>query len=280
MKTFFVNKENPSSFYEADVKCPIAKGRDVLIRVKSIAPCEMDLALREVRGSEVVGTDASGVVEQVGRDVKGFRVGDEVYYHSDRTRSDCHSEFHVVDERLLAFKPVTMSFEDAASMPGASLKAYEYLFDKLKVNPEESRGKTLLMTNSKSTVSAMATQLASQLTNLLIFAVVANKEEAEYMKEMGAHYILDESFDFNIQLKQYGLEKVNYIVNVDGQAFCISPYNEGERLKEISELIDAGALKTLMTANLGFIDEELLAQGHRMVEGRRILGKVVLNFSE
>ncbi|AYF45149.1 MULTISPECIES: hypothetical protein [Halobacteriovorax] len=65
-----------------------------------------------------------------------------------------------------------------------------------------------------------------------------------------------------------------------GESQCSSLENQGERLKEIAELIDAGAFESLLTANLGIIDEESLAYAHRMVENDQLLGKVVLNYSE
>ncbi|MEH0860946.1 alcohol dehydrogenase catalytic domain-containing protein [Halobacteriovorax sp. DPLXC-1] len=328
MKTFIVNSKNPSSFEETNFKCPIAKGRDVLIRVKSIAPCEVDVALRTKRVGEVIGTDAAGIIVETGRDVKGFRVGDEVYYHSDHSREGCHSEFHLINEERLARKPVSMSFEEAATMPGSTLLAYESLFDSLQVDPEVSRGKSLLITNSRCSVSAMVVQLAANLTNLVIFTIASNDEEAEYMQAMGADYILDDSFSLDTQLKHYGLKRVDFIFSIVkeyddilrirsitdrdsratylissqhenevmnhfdsrlnfeqdfifcGESQCSSLENQGERLKEIAELIDAGAFESLLTANLGIIDEESLAYAHRMVENDQLLGKVVLNYSE
>jgi NADPH:quinone reductase len=58
----------------------------------------------------VLGWDASGFVQAAGSDVTLFKLGDEVFYAGDITRSGCNAEFQLVDERIVGHKPGSLSF--------------------------------------------------------------------------------------------------------------------------------------------------------------------------
>ena len=65
----------------------------------------------------VIGYDTSGVVEAVGEDVSLFKVGDEVFYAGDITRSGSNAEYHLIDERIVGKKPSSLSFVESAALP-------------------------------------------------------------------------------------------------------------------------------------------------------------------
>ena len=80
-----------------------------------------------------MGWDAAGVVTEMGNAVTGFNVGDRVYYAGDLDRPGTNAEFNLVDYRLAARAPTTLSFPEAAALPLTTITAWEVLFDRLDV---------------------------------------------------------------------------------------------------------------------------------------------------
>ena len=68
-----------------------------------------------------------------GPEVTRFNVGDEVFYSGDLNRAGSYATRQLVDERLVALKPNTLSFTEAAALPLTSLTAYEMLFEKMRL---------------------------------------------------------------------------------------------------------------------------------------------------
>jgi len=100
------------------------------VEVKAIAANPVDYKIRQSRKNEdwdVIGWDATGIVKEVGNEVTLFKVGDEVWYAGDLKRQGSNAEFQLVDERIVGFKPKSISFSDAAALPLTSLTAWELL---------------------------------------------------------------------------------------------------------------------------------------------------------
>lgn len=103
-------------------KPTILEPTEIIIRLRAIAinpaDCKMiDLGHRVTSWPLVPGLDGAGVVEDVGDKVKNFAVGDEVlamFFPGDRNAS--FQSFAVVQETMVAKKPATWSFEDAATL--------------------------------------------------------------------------------------------------------------------------------------------------------------------
>ena len=106
----FLPVEDPASLVEVEVPTPEPGARDLLVRVKAVSVNPVDVKVRSrqktvVTEPRIIGWDAAGVVESIGRDVSLFKAGDEVYYAGDITRPGCNSQFHLVDERIVGRKP-------------------------------------------------------------------------------------------------------------------------------------------------------------------------------
>ncbi|MEU0333517.1 NADP-dependent oxidoreductase [Streptomyces sp. NPDC006193] len=110
---------------------------EVLIRVKAagVNPVDWKLgegrldALIESRFPQIPGWDVAGVVERVGYDVSEFAAGDEVfgYIRKDTAQLGAYAEQVSAHVRMLARKPASLSWEEAAGMPLAGLTAYQAL---------------------------------------------------------------------------------------------------------------------------------------------------------
>ncbi|WP_458294869.1 alcohol dehydrogenase catalytic domain-containing protein [Legionella pneumophila] len=127
---------------DLDVSVPKATGHDILVEIKAVAVNPVDTKVRrnvqpEPQQPKILGWDASGVVTEVGSEVTMFKPGDEVWYAGDLTRPGSNCEFHLVDERIAAKKPKSLSFQEAAALPLTSLTAWELLFDRLQLSAED-----------------------------------------------------------------------------------------------------------------------------------------------
>lgn len=111
--TRYLPIKNPCSLMGVELDKPEPNQRDLLVAVKAIAVNPIDYKIRApnetnkdtvASSPKVLGWDASGIVESVGREVTLFKPGDEVFYAGDISRQGANSEFHLVDERIVGKK--------------------------------------------------------------------------------------------------------------------------------------------------------------------------------
>ncbi|WP_016948737.1 alcohol dehydrogenase catalytic domain-containing protein [Anabaena sp. PCC 7108] len=111
MKAIILNSSqsiNSSEWFaETEMATSIPEPRDLLIRVQGISVNPVDYKVRASpqmqHPSQILGLDAAGIVEAVGKKVTLFKPGDEVYYAGSFTRPGNNSEYHVVDERIVCW---------------------------------------------------------------------------------------------------------------------------------------------------------------------------------
>src|SRR4030088_1496262 len=160
------------SLIDFETARPEPAGRDIRVAVKAISANPVDYKVRKRAAppegeTKILGYDAAGLVDAVGPDVTLFKPGDEVFYAGSILRQGTNSEFHLVDERIVGFKPKTLSFTQAAALPLTSITAWELLFDRLGVMPGKSVDpRTLLITGGAGGVGSILIQLARRLTGL------------------------------------------------------------------------------------------------------------------
>ncbi|OAN11118.1 NADPH:quinone reductase [Photobacterium jeanii] len=208
----------PNSLIEFDKALPEVGENDLLVKVKanSINPADAKIRVRAAKDKvleqpRVVGFDAVGEVVAMGDNVDGFLIGDRVYYAGDVTRQGSNAEYQAVDARITAHAPTSLSDEEAAVMPLGAITAWEALFDRLRVRPEEK--KTLLIIGGAGGVGSITTQLAKQLTNLTVIATASRPETEQWAKEMGADYVANHR-NLVESVREQGIQHVDYIFNV------------------------------------------------------------------
>jgi zinc-binding alcohol dehydrogenase family protein len=156
--------------------------------------------------SRILGWDAAGTVEAVGKAVTLFKPGDAVYYAGDVTRPGCNSEFHLVDERIVGRKPKNLDFAQSAAMPLTSITAWEGFFDRMKVQS----GKSILIIGGAGGVGSIGIQLA-KLSNLTVFATASRADSIAWAKSFGADHTIDHRKPMRPQLEALGAKHVDYI---------------------------------------------------------------------
>jgi len=209
----------PDSLVDITLDRPSPGPRDLLVEVRAISVNPVDAKIRGGSGprnpadaNKLLGWDAAGVVVAVGKEVKLFVPGDEVYYAGSVDRSGAYAEFQVVDERLVGSKPVGIGFAEAAALPLTTITAWELLFDRIKLRPEKSTAGSLLIIGGAGGVGSIAIQLARQLTGLTVIATASRPETQDWCREMGAHQVIDHRQPLAKQVKAIVPGGVNYVL--------------------------------------------------------------------
>lgn len=223
MKAVVYNESVPLGSPEAltDTTLPEAEptGYDLLVEVHSVSVNPVDT---KIRGGalpppvvpKVLGWDASGVVRTVGDKVTLFKPGDRVMYAGSLLRAGTNSELHLVDERIVAPMPKSLSFEEAAALPLTSITAWELLFDRLQVREGKDPIRMLLVIGGAGGVGSILIQLARQLTGLTVVATASRPETREWVRELGAHHVIDHTKPMPEQLRGLGIDAVDYVASL------------------------------------------------------------------
>ena len=237
MKAVAYQKAGPITSLEAlvdiELDTPVAQGHDLLVRVQAISVNPVDTKIRNNVNPEnnqwkTLGWDAVGVVEAIGGQVSQFKVGDEVWYAGALNRQGSNSELQLVDERIVGHKPKTLEATEAAALPLTAITAWEMLFDRLQVPKVAPENTTILVIGGAGGVGSITIQLLKQLTNLTIITTASRTETKEWVKQLGADYVLDHRQPLTGQIKQLGLNAPLYV---------FSTTQTDQHLSDIVELI-------------------------------------------
>lgn len=211
--------DNAHALEDIELPQPKPEAHDVLVRVKAIAVNPVDVKVRAnmppAEGdARVLGWDAVGIVEGLGSTASKFKIGDRVYYAGALNRPGANSELHVVDERIAALAPKTLSDSQAAALPLTTITAYELLFDRLRVAKDGGAGQTLMIVGASGGVGSILIQLARQLTQLRIVATASREETKQWCLDLGAHVVIDHAKPLSAELKKAGIDAVDYVAGL------------------------------------------------------------------
>ncbi|GHW78674.1 alcohol dehydrogenase [Vibrio cholerae] len=284
------------------VAIPQIGKNDVLIAVKYSGINPVDWKVREGwLASEnlhqlplILGWDLSGVVVQIGKQVSQFQVGDEVFAFGDLTKDGAYAQYIRVDTSLVAKKPRTLNFAQAAAVPLTSLTAWQAITQLAEIKPEQS----ILIHGASGGVGSFAVQFAMHLGAYV--TAVASVGNHSYLKSLGVEQIVDYRSPNYLQ----ALGQFDYVFDVvDNDALgiydTVKPSGKyistlkthqipahytfahervmvmpsGEQLSHISTLIDNGEIRLPNIQELPF---EQVAQAHALSETEHVQGKIVL----
>ena len=207
------------SFIEFETEKPTPSGYDLLVKIAAISVNPVDFKIRTSAAKDttletpkIIGWDAVGTVEAIGDKTSIFKVGDEVYYAGDLTRSGSNAEFQLIDERIVGRKPKNLSIAEAAAMPLTGLTAYESLFDRIKIHPEIDKGKTVLILAGAGGVGSIAIQLAKKIGNLTVIATASRPDSIQWCKDLGADYVVNHH-NLKDELDKIGHNQIDYILD-------------------------------------------------------------------
>ncbi|MBN8459957.1 MAG: zinc-binding alcohol dehydrogenase family protein [Verrucomicrobia bacterium] len=209
---------DPDCLIEIETPIPDLRPHDLLVRVRAFAVNPVDTKIRASLGPQplvqprILGWDAAGVVVSASPEAGGFAPGDEVFYAGDLTRPGCNSEFHAVDSRLVAHKPSTWSFADAAALPLVGLTAWELLFERMGV-PASGGNRTLLIINGAGGVGSALIPLA-KLAGLTVVATASRPETTAWCRALGADHVISHREPLAPQCAALGIRAFPLIANL------------------------------------------------------------------
>jgi zinc-binding alcohol dehydrogenase family protein len=253
--------DNPEALLDIAIGEPVVRERDLLVDVKAISVNPVDTKQRKATKPDegmtykVLGWDCAGVVLEVGSQTSMFKPGDEVFYAGCIARQGTNAELHAVDERIVAIKPRSLTFAEAAAVPLTSLTAWEMLFDRFNVEQRRisynaPRKGTILIIGAAGGVGSMLVQLASRLTPLTVVATASRPETTDWCRQMGAHYVIDHHRDIRTQMQELGLGEVEYIAllsatdtHYPGIADLMAPQGKIGIIDDPQKPVDARPLK-------------------------------------
>ncbi len=171
----------------------IQKNTQVKVRLMAAGVNPIDTKLRK-RGlffpdalPAILGCDGAGVITEVGAAVVHYQPGDEVYFcHGGLGREPGnYAQYTVLDAAHISRKPQTLNFSEAAAAPLVMITAWEALFDRARLQPQQ----TVLIHAGAGGVGHVAIQLAKH-AGARVITTVSDAIKAEFVKSLGADVVI------------------------------------------------------------------------------------------
>lgn len=261
MRAIVISKYGaPEHLQLQEVQKPIPKENEVLVRICATAVNDYDWSM--VRGRPRIyrlmfglfnpkqkhrtpGMELAGIIEETGSNAKKFAIGDVVFGDTSDFGFGTFAEYISIHEDALVHKPENMSFEEATSLPHASLLAYQGLenYGELK------EGMNVLLNGAGGGVGTIAFQLA-KLKSCTVTGVDTG-EKLKAMRSMGFDHIIDyRKEDFTRNGKRYDLildckttrSPGAYLRSLESNGKYVTV---GGKLGKIFSLITWGRLRTI-----------------------------------
>jgi NADPH:quinone reductase-like Zn-dependent oxidoreductase len=292
------------SMHYRDVPLAHPAANQVMVRVAAAGVGPWDAWIRA--GNSVLpqplpltlGSDIAGTVVLTGEGVSGIKMGDPVFGVTNPRFTDAYAEYAIADAGMVARKPSSLSFEEAASVPVIAVTAWQMLFEQAHAKKDDR----VLVLGGAGNVGAFAVQLAHRAGAFVLAS--ASRRDADFVKSLGADQVIDvreQSFDeyrrsFDVVIDLIGgdaLDRSFDAVKPGGQIVSAVAEPNAERaaavgisatfmlvrvttstLLALSELLETGALLTRVGEILPLSQANV---AHEMLEGRKHApGKIVL----
>ena len=205
---------SPDVLHLEEVEKPTPKDDEVLIKILAASVnaydwhfLTADIFLIRLMGGGLLkpkntrlGADMAGRVEAVGRNVKQFQAGDEVFGEIGAFGNGAFAEYVSVPERAFTLKPANLSFEEAAAVPMAAITALQGLRDAGQIQP----GQKVLINGASGGVGTFAVQIAKSFGAEV--TAVCSTRNLDQARSLGADHVIDYSKeDFTQSGQKYDL---------------------------------------------------------------------------
>ena len=176
-----------------DVPVPSPGPDEILVQVMAAGVAPWDAIIREGKSKVspqpplTLGSDFAGVVDKVGPSVTGFAPADEVYGVTNPQFCGAQAEFAVAEAGMVARKPQSLNYLEAASAPVIAVTAWQMLFQ----YAQAMRGQTLMVVGAAGNVGAYAVQMAVD-AGINVVGIARLDDEA-MLRSLGPKSIVDSS---------------------------------------------------------------------------------------
>ena len=236
-----------------DIPVPKISDNEVLVRVKAAAvnPLELLILTGSVKLIQdydmplTLGNELSGIIEEVGRDVTGFKKGDKIYSRLPIDKIGGFAEYVAVNADAISHMPKNLDFKEAVAVPLTGLTAYQGLHEEL----EAKSGQTVFIPGGSGSFGQMAIPIAKSMGLNVI--VSGNTRSREQMMKLGVDLYVDYTKESYWDI----IPKVDFVIDTLGP-------KEFER--ELSVLKKGGRLLSLRTGpNKKFAERNKFPFGKR-----------------
>jgi NADPH2:quinone reductase len=180
-------------FEKREVETPTAGPGELLVRIVATSVNPVDAKIRAagawagITPPSILGYDAAGVVMGVGPGVTAFHPGDEVFYTPEifGNQAGTYAEYEAVAAAIVARKPPSLTFAEAAAVPLAGGTAWEVLVRRLKLR----LGETVLIHGGAGGVGSFAIQIAKAAGARVI--ATAGPANQKTLRTLGADVAVD-----------------------------------------------------------------------------------------
>ena len=251
----------------------------------------------------VLGTDGAGVIAAVGSEVRGFKLGEQVYSYSwDNPQGGFYAQYVAVPAKLVGPVPAGLSLKQAGAIATTALTAIQGIDDALHMKS----GETLIIHGAAGGVGSLALQFA-RLRGVRVLATASGEDGLEFVKHLGAQAAVDgRSGDIIAAaraLAPQGVDAVLALAGGEALERCVDALRPGGRLafpfgvspepksrpglnavrynaiagpaefERLNQAIVAAKLEVPIAAEFPLAEA---AKAHERLDAGHVLGKVVL----
>ena len=314
MKAIKIHKfGGPEVMKIEEVEIPVPQAGEILVKMYASGVNPADYVVRE-GGNEILkpflklplrlGLDGAGIIEEIGSEVTGFKIGDKVY-GIPNFLSGTYAEFIVVKANQFAIMPNNVSFNEAGAIPSCALMAWNGM-DLGKVGA----GQKVLVHGAAGGIGSLALQFAKAKEAYVVST--ASPRNFDFLKQLGADEVIDYNdenfagllpaidvvFDaspvFNkdarmmmgdalkdggrfvsVQLPHaFSEEFLGVLANKQAEAKMVRrELDVAQSLSDIAKLIEVGKLSIVISK---VYPMEKVAEAHTELETKHVRGKIVL----
>ena len=235
---------SPDVLKYKDIPTPDCNSNQIKIKIKNSSINHLDLWVRagmlgmDLNLPMILGSDATGIIEEIGADVTGYNIGDDViiqpgiydpecefskrgeenlspsYGILGETHNGVQSEYVALDPIHVYKMPDSLSYAEASSMPLTFMTAYQMLFEKAQILNSD----ILLIYGGTSGVGSAAIQIAKNYGCERIISTVGNKQKMKYAENLGIDAVFLHDNNLYSNVREYlGKRRVDVVVEHIGE---------------------------------------------------------------
>ncbi len=320
---------SPDGLQFKEIEKPVPKDDEVLVKIHATTVTAGDSEMRRLKlplmlsfpfrlyvgfikpkRIKILGQEFAGEIEEVGKDVKLFKKGDQIF-GTTGFAFGAYAEYICLNgnpnemQGALAIKPVNMSYEEAAAVPTAGFEALHFLRE-----ADTQRGQKVLIFGAGGSIGTFSVQLAKYFGAEI--TAVDSTEKLDMLRSIGADQTIDytqqdftqngETYDviidvvgkksFSRRLKSLKQNGYYFLANAGLSHIVLGVWTSMTSSKKVvigsasqtkedliflKELIEAGKLKSIIDRCYSL---EQISEAHRYVETGRKIGNVVITVGE